>query len=360
MKILHTEASCGWGGQEIRILEEARGLIERGHDVQLVCPPEARIFVEAARFGVPVTALPIARKRPGGVIALRYWLARHRPDVINTHSSTDSWLAGLACATLGDAPPIVRTRHISTSVPNNFTTRWLYTRATRHIATTGESLRQQLIRENGFPAEMMTSVPTGIDPTRFSPGDKQVARQQLVASGIPAQGPLLAIIATLRSWKGHNYLLEALAGIPDAQLVIVGDGPHRPKIEEKLAELKLAERVHFVGQQTDVTPWMRAADVFVLPSYANEGVPQAILQAMMSALPVVSTTVGAIAEAVDDGVTGHLVPPRDVPALRQALSELLADPVRAAAMGARGRERAVARFSRQTMLDRMEAIFRAV
>ena len=92
MKILHTEASCGWGGQEIRILEEARGLIERGHDVQLVCPPEARIFVEAARFGVPVTALPIARKRPGGVIALRYWLARHRPDVINTHSSTDSWL----------------------------------------------------------------------------------------------------------------------------------------------------------------------------------------------------------------------------------------------------------------------------
>lgn len=359
MKILHTEASCGWGGQEIRILEEACGLIARGHDVHLLCPREARIFAEAPRFGVPATALPIGRKKPSGVLALRRWLLEYRPDVINTHSSTDAWLAALACALIAAAPPIVRTRHISAPVPNNFTTRWLYVRATRHIATTGESLRRQLIEDNGFPPENISSVPTGIDPQRYAPGDKGAARGALVPQGVPAAGPLLVIVATLRSWKGHVYLLEALAELPEVHLAIVGDGPYRPSIEQKLAEFGLADRVTFAGQQQNVTPWLQAADLFVLPSYANEGVPQAVLQAMMCALPVVSTRVGAIAEAVDDGVTGRLVEPRDVQALRHALAGLLADPQEAAAMGLAGRERAVAHFSREAMLDRMEAIFRS-
>ncbi len=359
MKIVHTEASCGWGGQEIRILEEARGLIGRGHEVQLLCPREARIFSEAPRFGVPVTALPIGRKKLAGVFALRTWLIEHRPDVINTHSSTDAWLSALACALIADAPPIVRTRHISAPVPNNFTTRWLYGRATRYIVTTGESLRRQLIEKNGFSAENITSVPTGIDPQFYAPGDKVVARTALSAHGVPAHGPLLVIVATLRSWKGHLYLLDALAGLPDAHLLVVGDGPYRPSIEQKLVELDISARVTLAGQQQDVTPWLQAADLFVLPSYANEGVPQAVLQAMMSGLPVVSTTVGAIAEAVDDGVTGRLVAPRDPLALRGALADLLSDSAQANAMGRAGRERAMARFSREAMLDRMEAIFRA-
>ena len=145
--------------------------------------------------------------------------------------------------------------------------------------------------------------------------------------------------------------------MPGIKLLVVGEGPYQPTIEQKVAELGLQDRVFLVGQQQDVVPWMRAADVFVLPSYANEGVPQAVLQAMMTGLPVVSTTVGAIAEAVDDRVTGRLVPPREVEALRAALTALLADPQQARGMGAAGRERALARFSRNAMLDRMEAIF---
>ena len=361
MNIVHTEASCGWGGQEIRILEEASGLIARGHQVHLLCPPEARIFAEAPRFGVPATPLPIARKNPLGVLALRRWLAEQRPDVLNTHSSTDSWLSALACATLRSAPPLVRTRHISTPVPDNATTRWLYQRATRHIVTTGEALRLELIRRNGFSADCITSVPTGIDPQRYAPGDRAQARAELAAFGVSlsATEPLLLICATLRSWKGHVYLLEALAGLPGLRLAVVGDGPHRPIIEQKVAELGLSKRVIFAGQQQDVTPWLRAANLFVLPSYANEGVPQAVLQAMMAALPVVSTTVGAIAEAVDNGVTGRLVALRDSAALRTALAELLAAPETAATMGRAGRQRALAHFSREAMLDRMESIFRA-
>jgi glycosyltransferase involved in cell wall biosynthesis len=359
VKIVHTESSCGWGGQEIRILEEARGLAERGHHVHLLCPPEARIFEEAPRFGVKVTPLPIARKHPYGVISLRNWLKEHKHDVINTHSSTDTWLTALACTTLRNAPPIVRTRHISAPVPSNAATNWLYTRATKHIVTTGESLRRQLIEQNGYPAANITSAPTGIDPERYAQGliNREMARTNLATVGLSGTHPLLVIVATLRSWKGHVYLLEALAGLPDVRLAVVGDGPYRPTIEQKVVDLGLADRVFFAGQQSDVAPWLRAADIFVLPSYANEGVPQAILQAMMSKLPVVSTTVGAITEAVTDGITGRIVPPRDAPALRAALSGLLAAPKTAATLGNAGRERAVALFSRDAMLDRMESVF---
>ena len=145
MNIVHSEASCGWGGQEIRILVEARGMIARGHRVTVLAPVESRIFAEATRFGVPAQALPIGRKTLAGIAALRVWLIRHPVDVVNTHSSTDSWLAALAWASMRKPPPIVRTRHISAPVPDNFASRWLYRSASRFVVTTGESLRESLI-----------------------------------------------------------------------------------------------------------------------------------------------------------------------------------------------------------------------
>lgn len=359
MKILHTEASCGWGGQEIRILEESRGMIERGHQVTILCPAEARIHDEAQRRGIPVVALPIGRKRLPGMLALRRWLARHPVDVINTHSSTDSWLAALACQTLRRAPPIVRTRHISAPIPNNAASRWLYHGAVRHVATTGEALRRQLIDGHAVPAERVSSVPTGIDTVRFSPGNRAEARRQL---GLDPAGRYLGIVATLRSWKGHLYLLEAFAGLalPDWTLLVIGEGPMREPIEARIAELGLAGRVRLVGQQERPEDWLRALDLFCLPSYANEGVPQAILQAMLSSLPIVTTPVGAILEAVSDGDTALVVPPRDATALAAALRRLIAEPALAENLGRNARAQAEARFSRATMLDRMEAIFRQV
>src|SRR5512140_1801509 len=108
MQIVHTESSCGWGGQEIRVLEEAAGLLARGHRVTLLCPREARIHDEAARRGVPVVALPIARKGVAGWRALRAWLANADCAVLNSHSSTDSWLAALALLGMQPRPALVR------------------------------------------------------------------------------------------------------------------------------------------------------------------------------------------------------------------------------------------------------------
>jgi glycosyltransferase involved in cell wall biosynthesis len=362
LSIVHTENSCGWGGQEIRILTEARGMQQRGHRITLIAPPEAPIAAAGVRMGLAVTALPIQKKRPRCLFALRRWLAAHRGgiDIVNTHSSTDSWLTALACATLADAPPIVRTRHVSTTVGNRVGTRWLYVRAIAHIVTTGEALRAQLARDNDVPLEHMTSVPTGIDLARFAPGDALAARARLALPSRPALG----IVSTLRSWKGHEYLFEALArdraGWAGWQVLVVGDGPYRDRLDRRLEALGIASDINFVGQQEDVVPWLQALDVFALPSYGEEGVPQAIMQAMACAVPVVSTTVGAIAEAVDDGVTGLLVAPRSAPALGAALARLRDDGALRARFGAAARARAERDFGIERMLDAMEAVFRRV
>lgn len=357
MKIVHTEASCGWGGQEIRILEESLGMVERGHEVTLLCPPEARIHQEAIKRGLHAEALPIARKNLRGLLALRRWLLRHQVEVLNTHSSTDTWLAALACQTLRHPPALVRTRHISAPVPRNLATRWLYAKASRHIVTTGEALRRELIAVNDLPGERLTSVPTGIDTMRFAPGNKEQAREAL---GLPQHRHYLGVVATLRSWKGHLYLLDAFAACApdDWTLLIIGDGPMRSVIEEKVTSLGFDGHVQLVGQQDKPELWLKALDIFCLPSYANEGVPQAILQAMLTGLPIVTTPVGAILEAVTDGETALVVPPKDSAALEAALRKLICDPALAAGLGARARETAVGQFGREIMLDRMEQVFR--
>ena len=356
MRILHTEASCGWGGQEIRILEEAKGLIARSHEVSLACPSTARIYAEAAQYGVPALALPIARKSLSGLFALRHHLLQLRPDVVNTHSSTDSWLTVLACVTLRRGPPVVRTRHISSPVPNNAASRWLYSGAVCHVVTAGEALRRQLIEQSGVTPERITSVPTGIDTVRFSPGEQRASR---LALGLDPDGRMVGVLATLRSWKGHLYLLEAFAKLArsDTTLLIIGEGPMRSPIEAKIAELQLDKRVRLVGQQDRPEDWLRALDVFCLPSYANEGVPQAILQAMMTGLPVVTTPVGAILEAASDGQTALVVPPKDANALAGAIARLLQDPDLASRLGHAAREFALQRYSREAMLNRMELVF---
>ena len=357
LRILHTESSKGWGGQEIRVLTEARGVAARGHSVALAAPADARILAEASRCGVPAMALPIGRKNPRGFLALRAHLGRETYDVVNTHSSTDSWLAALACATRSHAPALVRTRHISAPAARNAATRWLYTRAARRVVTTGERLRTQVIGETGADPARVTSIPTGIDLDRFRPGERQAARERL---GFAAGTPLVGIVATLRSWKGHRDLLDAIAGLDGAvQLAIVGDGPQRAALEARAAELGIATRVRFAGDQRDPAPWMQAFDLFCLPSYANEGVPQALMQAMACGLPVVTTPVGSIEEIVSDGETGVLVPPRDASRLHEALAALLANPARREVLGSRAREVALDRFGESTMIDRMIEVFRA-
>jgi glycosyltransferase involved in cell wall biosynthesis len=358
LQIVHTESSLGWGGQEIRILSEAQGLIRRGHDIKLVCPREARIHAEAANWGVPVVALPIEKKRLHGLRVLIAWLRANRSDVVNTHSSTDSWLAALALRILGCPVPIVRTRHISAPVPRGPLSRWLYMRAAARVVTTGEALKHELVARNGFSEARIESVPTGIDAGHFRPGERKAMRARF---GLPQDKTLVGIVATLRSWKGHLYLLEAMTRLPARiELVIVGDGPMREVLEQRIASLGLKGRVRMQGQQADVLPWLRALDIFALPSYANEGVPQALVQAMLVELPCVTTPVGGIPELAEHERTALLVAPRDAVALAAAIERLADNEGLRRELGEAARKHCVEGYSYERMLDRMEEIYREV
>jgi glycosyltransferase involved in cell wall biosynthesis len=355
LRIVHTESSCGWGGQELRVLEESAGMMARGHDVLIATPPEAPIATEASRRGIPVSLLAIGKKRLNGIFALRRTFGAHRTDVVVTHSSTDSWLAALACLGAVDRPPIVRTRHVSAPIPQNLATRWLYGTAAAHVVTTGEALRRQVMQEAGLPADRVSSVPTGIDLDIFRPGEISAARTKL---DLPQRRFVVGIVATLRSWKGHRFLVEALAAMKDESvlLVIVGDGPGRANLTEQVRLLGLTGQVVMAGQQRNVSDWLQALDAFVLPSYANEGVPQALMQAMACGVPVITTPVGAIGEIVSDGQTGLMVPPRDVAALALALAKLRDNPALRRTLADEGLLQARTRFSSGQMLDAMEQI----
>ncbi len=362
LAILHTESSIGWGGQELRILTEMEGMQRRGHRVALVTADIAEILPAARSRGLQAFGLPIAYKKYRGLAALRGFLAEHGRsfDVINTHSSTDAWLVALARATQRGMPPVVRTRHVSTPVNNSRTTRWLYQRATQHIVVTGEALKQQLVRDNGFDPARITSVRTGIDLDRFSPRDSALARAALRVDARPA----VIILATLRDWKGHDDLLDAWqlvrTRVPGWQLLVVGDGPRRAHLEGRVAAMGLGGDVTFAGNQDDVPAWFACAQVTVLPSFGDEGVPQSLMQAAACGLPAISTPIGAIAEAVIDGTTGMLVPPRGVAALADALERLMGDAAQRKRMGTAAHDYAQANFGIDRMLAAMESVFAQV
>ena len=362
LSILHTESSIGWGGQEIRILTEMAGFMRRGHRVHLLTPECAEIFPAAQARGIPVSAMPMVKKTLPALWAMRRWLAQHGRefDIVNTHSSTDSWLVALARATSALVPPLVRTRHVSTAINLYASTRWLYQNATAHIVTTGEALKSQLARDNGYDPARMTSVRTGIDLEYYRPLNQAQCRSKL---GV-ANRPTLGILATLRDWKGHDILLDSWLALqkdfPDWQLVVIGDGPRRAHLEGRVAEMGLQGAVRFVGNQDNVPEWLACLDLFTLPSWGDEGVPQGVMQAMAGGLAVVSTPVGAIREAVVENLTGLLAVPRDAGSLAALLGRLMGDTSLRSAMGAAGLAYARENFGSDVMLDRMEGVFRQV
>ncbi|WP_141238835.1 glycosyltransferase family 4 protein, partial [Vibrio metoecus] len=260
LHILHTESSCGWGGQEIRILTESEGMMAKGHQVTIACPAESNIYSAAQQRGIPVFSLPIQRKNLKGLRAISSFLSKHKFDVINTHSSTDSWLVSLTLMWRRHRPGIVRTRHLSTTVHNNLASRWLYLKGNDFLVTTGEKLRQTLHRDNGIPLGKMRSVPTGIDAHRFTPCDDKVAAKTRI--NLPADKTIVGILATIRTWKGHEYLLHALDELKrhDYHLLIVGDGPNRANVESCIDDLQLRSQVTLVGNQDDVVPYLQAMD----------------------------------------------------------------------------------------------------
>ena len=357
--ILHTESSLGWGGQEHRILAEAKAMRERGHRLLIACDPRGELQRRAAREGFRVFSLQFGRVRNFRVwLKLRRVLRKMQVDILNTHSSLDSWVGLLAWRSLRRRPRLVRTRHLSTKVAPNWPTRRLY-QAPAAVITTSRDISELLHQRLGVPWERLHAIPTGISLTDFAP---QPPDPTLAAHlRLPTGAFVFGTVSVLRSWKGHLYLLEAFKRLVEERwevfLLIVGDGPYRPVIEEKVLDLELSQQVRLVGHQDRVPEYLALMDAVVLASYANEGVPQALLQALAMAKPVVATQTGGIPEVVVPEETGLLVPPRDTRALAQAMFRLLQDATLQKDLGRWGRKVATARYSLEQMTDRVEEVY---
>ncbi|MCP9809870.1 glycosyltransferase family 4 protein [Cyanobium sp. HWJ4-Hawea] len=355
--IVHTESSIGWGGQEMRVLSEARGFIERGHRVTVLAPPNAQLVGRAVDYGVPIKTVPIFGRNLRAFLCLRAALVALHPDVINTHSSTDSWLVALVLLTLWRRPKVVRTRHICAQPSRSLTTRWLYQNAAQRVVTTGEAIRRQIV-SIGVPADQVFSIPTGINPDKFVPGSADGAKSLLGLEGLTVIG----LVATIRSWKGHRVLIDAVRDFSadNVRVVFVGDGPIRQTLEKEICDAGLASLFIFAGHQQNVLPWLQAMDIFVLPSYANEGISQALVQAMMASIPVVTTTAGAIPEVARNRETAFVVQPNDPIQLRAAIVELMANPSLASELAMRAREFVLTHHSEAGMLSEMDQLFTTV
>lgn len=356
LRILHTEASLGWGGQEIRLLSEAASFARHGHAVRLVCDPTSDIAGAAPGFGIKTHLVPLRKKSFAALRAMRRVMRQWRPDVVVSHSSIDHWLAATARLGLRPRPAIVRTRHISAPVSRNRPTRWLYNRGCEHVMTTSEAMVAELTADGFLRHGHVSAVPTGIDIRHFKPGEGDAVRRNLE---FPDGAFVLGIVATLRSWKGHRFLLDALGelGKEGAYLLIVGDGPQEDNLKQQIDSLGIGGRVRLAGRQEDVVPYLRAMDVFVLPSTANEGVPQALLQAMACEVPVIASRIGGIPEVLDGLAAARMIPPKDTEALREAMAEAMASaptPEDLAAL----RRRVEERYTLAAMYDRALAIFR--
>lgn len=213
------------------------------------------------------------------------------------------------------------------------------------------------------PRRPITVVPNGADAEVFMPRDPAEARQRL---GIPAEGPVISYVGKLVPRKGVDTLIEAMgilaaraAGAP--RLVMAGIGGMREPLEQRAAELGVADRITWLGKvpHDDVGWVMSAGDVFVLPSL-SEGLPTVVCEAMACGLPVVATAVDGTPEIVDDPATGLLVQPHDAGGLAAALARVLDDPGMARGMGAEALRRSEAEYTWAANARRMEQVYAQV
>lgn len=357
MRILHTESSLGWGGQENRTLNEMLGLRERGHEMMLACQPGAKLAARAreASFTVFETRMRNALDVPA-ILGLRSFMRRNRIDIVNTHSSRDTQLAGMAARTLLHRPRIVRTRHLALPITSRFT----YSVLPDHVVTVSAHVSRYL-ESAGVPKKMITTVPTGIDLNRYiSPPGGGTLRAEL---GLAADAPLVGTVAILRRKKGHAELLEAIPTVltrfPATHFVFAGDGPQRENLERRIAKLGLGGSVHLLGLRRDVVNVLASLDLFVLPTH-QEALGTAFIEAGAMGLAAVASDVDGVPEIVSDGDTGRLVPVNDPPALASAIVELLADTDKRRRMGNAARRKVTAHFSRAAMVAGMIDVYRAV
>jgi glycosyltransferase involved in cell wall biosynthesis len=284
-------------------------------------------------------------------------LRREHVDVLHAHKfGSNVW--GTLLGRITRVPVVLAHEHTWSyegKPLRRFLDRQLIARgADRFIAVSREDQRRMIEIEHIDPRHTLF-IPNGVVP--LPPPSGRDVRAEL---GVEPNAAVIGVVGGLRLQKAHDVLLRAVALLverwPNLRALIVGDGPERASLERLTAQLGLQHTVQFLGSRTDVPDLLSALDIAVCCS-DFEGSPLAVMEYMEASLPVVASAVGGLPDLIEPGVHGLLVPPRDPPALAEALAELLGDPQRARAMGARGRERRRAEFDIDVLVRRLEDLY---
>lgn len=352
MKVLMMLASSSVTGPAELMLHDAAALRAAGHTVHLACDTRRPgNLVEAIKAqGFPLAEELILCQSPGAVEvwkdirALRQRIRNESYDLIHCRFSHDHLIGLFSAPRL---TRVVRTAEISRALrPGK--TRSLPFRRSDGVVVSCASYANVLEREHKLGRERVAVIPGCVDGKRFSPGRNAALRREL---GIAEDAPVAGIVSRIKPERMHDQLVRAFrevkAAVPEAKLLIIGRGEYEPELRGLVSSLGLDGTVLFAGYRAgeQLPEAYKALDVAVWLAEGNDGTCRSVLEAMATGLPVVGGKVGAIAEAVVEGETGHLVEPGDERALARALIDLLADLPRARLKGAAGRERATTLYS---------------
>ena len=359
--VLHFTDSDQFGGTERALLQVLAGLDRSRWRPVLLHRPEsglAPLLQEARHLGVELRTVPQLRGAQGWarLPALVQQIRRERAAVFHAHLTWPlACRMGLLGAALARVPAVVATAQLFVDLPpSGWTTmqhRVVSASVDRYLAVSRQ-VAAQLRERFGVRADKITQVPNAVALDRF-PRAVSPARARPADPAVPHT---VLTVARLDPQKGLHHLVAAAALVPEARVMVVGEGPERRALETKIAHLGLGDRVHLLGFRSDVPDLLAGSDLFVLPSLF-EGLPLSILEAMAAGKPVVATAIGGNDEAVVDGATGLLVPPGDPRALADAIRALLRDPERRRRLGEAGRRRAEAEFSATAMVRRVAAVY---
>jgi glycosyltransferase involved in cell wall biosynthesis len=353
LRVAHVIDSLNLGGTETQCVALVRGLAARGVASRVVYGHPGPLH---ERLQVPhVSSIRLAARSFRGlglvrhVRALTRELAAWRPDVVQTYGFYTN-LPGLLAGRLARVPVLVAGKR---GYDPHLTARQrrvdaLARRLAHATVVNADAVRAWLVREEGV--RRVHVIPNCV-----------LERGPVT----PIEDPVVGMIANFVPPKDHATFLRAAARVavevPAAEFHCVGGGPGEPAARALADELGLVARVRFLGRLAPDDVWLALGrfGVSVLSSL-SEGMPNAVLEAMLAARPVVATRVPGMDEVVRDGVTGHLVPPRDPLALAAAVTQLLKDPGSAVRMGAAGRARALAAHGPDRMVDDFLRLWRAL
>ncbi len=355
---MHVETGRHLYGGPQQVLYLVNGLLERGQDCTLVCPPGSAIDAAARTAGIPVRNLYCAGDLDlPFAYRLTQYLQSARFDLIHCHSRRGADVLGGLAAGFARVPAVVSRRVDNTEM--RLTAALRYRPFTKIIAIS--KAVASALEQAGVDSKRIVIIRSAVDTEayRVQP-DCERFRAEL---GIPGSATLIGAAGQLIARKGHRYLLEAAAGLGsrrgDVRIVIFGEGALAATLRAQSAALGLGEMVQFPGFREDLDNFIACLDILVHPAL-SEGLGVVTLKAAAAGVPVIGFAAGGLSEAVRDGETGLLVTPEDSRALRDAIEKLLDDPPLRARMGAAGRKRMQSDFSIATMTARHLSLYESV